>query len=351
MERQNNLFLPAVRRHAAVAVALGLMLLSACSGPPKPIGPQMPDGLSDAEVNSAEAMAIDVRGLSQERATALIAAAQAAAAAPDDVDAAIWHGRQLAYCGRFEDAVRVYTAAADRLEARLARLRIAPEALPRLQAQDGLHRILRHRGHRFITLRSFALAAADLERAAMLAELVPDRVEPDGLPNAAGVPRSTSHTNIQYHLGLAHLLLGNIPQAREAWRRCLGFSTNDDMLVAAAWWLFCCELRLGNREAAADLLGSIRPEMDVIENQSYHRLLLWVKGDLALEDLGVTGPAADTAPDNEIATLAGGIGLREFAIGEQLTARRWFRLARNRSVNAFGAIVAETELARMGFGP
>ncbi len=343
-------------RHRIAPAILGLtlltlpILLGACRSAPTATGPQPPEGLEKPQLAAAEALDLDLRGLTLERATALLDAAEAAAADPDDADAAIWLGRQLAYCERFEPAVTVFSDAIERLESRLARLRIAPQALPRLQAQAGLHRLLRHRGHRLITLRRFDLAAADLDRAADLADLVPDAVEPDGLPNAAGIPRSTSHGNIHYHRGLAHLLLGDVQQAREAWARCLGFATNDDSLVAAAWWLHLCELRLGNRAAAADVLMVIRPEMDILENHAYHRLALWARGELPVDDLGVTGEAAADTPPTEFATIAGGIGLHELAIGEQLTARRWFREARNRSVNAFGAIVAETELLRMGFG-
>ncbi len=396
---------------ACLTLAALTALTAACSSPPPP-GPQPPEGLTEAELEAAETLALDVRGLSLERAEALIAAAEAHAAAPGDVDVAIWHGRQLAYVERFDESIRVYSAAIDDLEARVGRLGLADEATPRVLADAGLHRLLRHRGHRFITTRRFDLALVDLARAARLAELVPDRVERDGLPNAAGIPRSTSHTNIHYHLGLASLLLGRIADARDAWRTCLELAPNDDMRVAAAWWLHCCELRMGDPDAAAAVLAPISRRMDVLENDTYLRLLLWARGELSLEELtggagavpapaSVSAPAptpaaasaaapgevevaaaraddaaetaapagtaggsgAGTAPESdlrngaaarpsdvEVATIAGGIGLRLFGLGERAEARRWFSTARNRSVNAFGAIVAETELSRMSFG-
>ena len=37
----------------------------------------------------------------------------------------------------------------------------------------------------------------------------PDEVEPDGAPNARGIPRSTLQSNIWYHLGLAQYLAGD----------------------------------------------------------------------------------------------------------------------------------------------
>jgi hypothetical protein len=42
----------------------------------------------------------------------------------------------------------------------------------------------RHRGHRYITLRCFDAAIADLEQASKLIKGKPGEIEPDGLPNA-----------------------------------------------------------------------------------------------------------------------------------------------------------------------
>ena len=90
--------------------------------------------------------------------------------APDDADAWIWFGRRTAYLGHFRDAVEIYTRAIERFP------------------DDA--RFYRHRGHRYISLRRFDDAISDLERAAILIEGRPDAIEPDGLPNAAGKPRS-----------------------------------------------------------------------------------------------------------------------------------------------------------------
>ena len=83
-------------------------------------------------------------------------------ARPGDRDAAIWYGRRLGYVGRFEEAVGVYTAA--------------------LELHPDDRRLLRHRGHRLISLRRYAGAIDDLRRAADRCRTEPDEVEPDGLP-------------------------------------------------------------------------------------------------------------------------------------------------------------------------
>src|SRR5688572_22701688 len=88
-------------------------------------------------------------------------------AQPGSADAAIWLGRRLAYLGRYRDAIAVYTRA----------IAVHPRD-PRL---------LRHRGHRFITLRRFDDAISDFDRAGVLIRSRPDEVEPDGQPNALNI--------------------------------------------------------------------------------------------------------------------------------------------------------------------
>lgn len=104
-------------------------------------------------------------------------------------DNAIWLGRRLAYLGRYREAIHIYTI--------------------NLVRYPSSYKLLRHRGHRYITVREFDLAIADLTRASFLISNVPDEIEPDGAPNPSGVPRSTSHSNIWYHLALAHYLKGD----------------------------------------------------------------------------------------------------------------------------------------------
>jgi tetratricopeptide (TPR) repeat protein len=82
---------------------------------------------------------------------------------PSSADAAIWLGRRLAYLGRFNDAIAAYTRG--------------------IQQHPDEARLYRHRGHRYITIRKFDLATADLRRASQLVAGKPDEVEPDGAPN------------------------------------------------------------------------------------------------------------------------------------------------------------------------
>jgi hypothetical protein len=125
----------------------------------------------------------------------------------------------------------------------------------------------------------------DFEAAAALIAGRPDEIEPDGLPNARGIPTSTLRTNVYYHLGLAHYLRGDDAAAREAWVECLAASKNPDMEAATRYWLYLAQRRLGLDDEAAKNLAAVEANWDIIENHAYHRLLLRFRGD-PVDDFG-----------------------------------------------------------------
>lgn len=243
---------------------------------------------------------------------------------PDDVEALIWLGRRTAYLGRYREAVAIFTRGIDRY----------PDD-PRLY---------RHRGHRYITLRRFDLAVADLERGCRLVAGRPDEVEPDGLPNARNIPTSTLQSNLWYHLGLAHYLQGDFGRAERAYRRCLERSGNPDMLCATTHWLTMTLRRLGRPAEADELLSPIDANLDVIENGAYHRLLLFYKGQGSEDELLADSGAADSI---DFATIGYGVGVWLLDHGSKdLALELLRRVVEGGQWAAFGHIAAEAELAR-----
>jgi len=255
--------------------------------------------------------------------TQLDSAHAAVVAAPDDPDAWIWLGRRLAYLGYYREAIAAYTAGLERW----------PDE-PRL---------LRHRGHRWITVRQLDSAVYDLAGAAQLTYDRADAVEPDGQPNARGIPTSTLQFNIWYHLGLAYYLRGEFPRALQAYRECMDVSGNPDAIVATTHWLYMTLRRMDSTAAAARVLEPITADMDVIENGAYHRLLLMYKGELTPEDL--LGDAGDDDVQN--ATAAYGVGNWWLSNGDTTRALDLFRrIVTGPQWAAFGHIAAEADLAR-----
>jgi len=80
--------------------------------------------------------------------SALHAARAAYERAPRDLDSIIWLGRRTAYLGRYHEAIGIYTRG--------------------LEAHPDEPRLLRHRGHRYLSTRQLDRAVADLTRAAQL---------------------------------------------------------------------------------------------------------------------------------------------------------------------------------------
>ena len=195
----------------------------------------------------------------------LAGAREALKKAPGDADALIWVGRRTAYLGRYRDAIAVFT-----------------EGVKTFPSDA---RFLRHRGHRHITVREFDKAIADLEKAQAMVTGTPDQVEPDGQPNARGIPLTTLHSNIRYHLALAYYLKGDYAKAAPVWQAARDSVKNADNLVSATHWLYLTLRRLGRHDDATKALAAVTGSLDIVENASYHTLCLLYKGERQVSDV------------------------------------------------------------------
>ena len=242
---------------------------------------------------------------------------------PTNVDSIIWLGRRLAYLGRIREAIDIYSKG----------IALHPD-------NPWLYR---HRGHRYITVRELDNAIADLERARELVAGKPDEVEPDGQPNALNRPIGTLHSNIEYHLGLAYYLQHDFVRALLVYRLEYANSTNDDRRVSAGHWLYMSLRRAGQDEEAAEVLRPIRRDMQVIENEAYHRLMLLYKGELPVDSVLATTPSGAMSVTD--ATAAYGVGNWHLYNGRRAEAEDIFRrILAGGQWGAFGFIAAEREM-------
>ena len=243
---------------------------------------------------------------------------------PEVADSIIWYGRRLAYLGLYREAIGVFT-----------------EGI-RLHPDDA--RLYRHRGHRYVSVREFDAAIADFRTAIDLIRDTEDEVEPDGLPNALGIPTSTLHFNIWYHLGLAHYLKGEFEQALLAWNSCLEASRHPDSVVATTYWLNNTLRRLGLDDRADELLAAIDDEVagGIIESTSYLDVLRLHRGERTPEEL--LGAGQDELANT---TTAYGVGMWHFVNGRREEAYGLFeQIVTVPGWSAFGYVAAEAELAR-----
>ena len=274
---------------------------------------------------SGKALMIPSPIANQQKLEADLAQAEKTLAAnPKDAEAIIWTGRRLGYLWRYNDAIAMFSKG----------IALYPDNA----------KFYRHRGHRYITIRQFAKAQADFEKAAQLIKGKPDEIEPDGAPNPAGKPRSTLQFNIWYHLALSYYLQGDYAKAYNAQVECMKVSDNDDSIVATSDWMWMTLMRLNRQADAAKVLERITPKMDILENQAYHRRLLMYKGVEKPEALLDT-----TSPDpTQIATQGYGVANYYLVTGDRTRARQVFdTILAGTGWNAFGYIAAEADLQRL----
>jgi len=254
----------------------------------------------------------------------LAAAKSAYESAPNSSDALIWYGRRTAYLGNYTQAIELYTQG--------------------ISQHPADARLYRHRGHRYLSIRCIDKALADFKQAYALTRGKPDEVEPDGMPNAKGIPTSTLQSNIRYHLGLCLYLKGEYKQAAKYYEEDLRKSANPDMYVASANWLYLCYRRMGVDEKAQKLLDSIKPEMALIENFDYLKILLLHKGVNDANQL-----KEEIAQPNSLSNSTVGLGLANYYLinGQKDEADLLFKqITSGNQWASFAFITAEVELGR-----
>ena len=244
---------------------------------------------------------------------------------PMNPDNAVWYGRRLAYAGDYREAIRVFS--------------------------DGIldnpndPQFYRHRGHRYVTIREFDRAIADLEKAAEMIKGKANVVEQDGAPNEHGIPVSTLHGNIYYHLGLAYYLKQDFENAKRVYDLDHGVARNDDNRVSIAHWRYMIRRRMGDtHEDAKYVLDDINQDMNILENHTYHKLALFYKGEVTEAEISEGMDVENSADAATAYGLAnwylynGDIDKGKAMMEKMLNARAW---------GSFGYIAAEADLAAL----
>ncbi len=235
-----------------------------------------------------------------------------------NTDNIIWLGRRLAYMGRYEEAIVVYTKG--------------------IMKDHNEARFYRHRGHRYISQRKFIEAINDFGIAAELTKGKPNRIEQDGMPNAQNIPISTLQGNIWYHLGLAYYLNHEYEKAFESFLHCRNIGNNDDNIVSSTHWLYMIQRRLGNLDKANEMLEPIHDKMTIIENHSYYDLCKLYKNLIQRKALQ---PKDGTSAGDAVLY---GLANWEFYNNRKEEAQKAYEtLLENGSWNSFGYIAAEAD--------
>jgi tetratricopeptide (TPR) repeat protein len=234
-------------------------------------------------------------------------------------------GSALATAWRFREAIAMYSRG----------IAIAPDDA----------RFYRFRGHRYITVRRFADAARDLDRAATF---------------------DSTDFDIAYHRGLAHYLLGHFDVATATYAQCLAFATNETQLAREAQgafrqgyrscmrtatdvdsrasmsdWYWRALMRAGRTDDANRLLDAIGEGLTVTSNISYYENLLMYKGRRTPSQV----MAAASSDSVRFATSGYAVANYYFLKGDAPRGRALLqRVATSPHWNGFGVIAAEVDL-------
>lgn len=232
--------------------------------------------------------------------------------------------------------------------------------------------LYRHRGHRLITFKQFDRAIADFERAIELCGDWPDEIElyrkellkdaealflghpermnpqrvkvtPETIAQFESTYKSTLHSSIWYHYGLAFYMKGDFERSAKEYGVGVEKSIDDDMRVAATDWIYMSYRRAGRHAEAQKLLDALPTQMNVLEDSYYRRILMY-KGVLAPEALLEEA----TADATSLVTQGYGLGNWYLYNGREDEAVEILEKVVAAGVtNAFGHIAAEIDLAKL----
>ena len=234
--------------------------------------------------------------------TGPIARAQAALTAdPKNVERIIQLGVAQSGARQFREAIQTFTGG----------MAVAPN--------DAM--LYRWRGHRYLSVREFDKAQADLTK---------------------GLALDSSIYGILYHLGIVRFVRGDFAGAAQMFTRAQPRAPDAGELAGSTDWLWMSLMRAG-RKAEAEAMLARRPDSLPVDNAYTRRLKLY-RGEIGPE--AVITPA-DTA-DVQAATLAYGLGNWYLVRGDTAKAKSYFeRSVESGGWPGFGFIVSEIELKRL----
>jgi len=237
--------------------------------------------------------------------TGPIARAQAALAAdPKNVERIIQLGVAQSGARQFREAIQTFTRG----------MAVAPN--------DAM--LYRWRGHRYLSVREFDKAQADLTK---------------------GLALDSTIYGILYHLGIVRFVRGDFAGAAQMFTRAQPRAPDAGELAGSTDWLWMSLMRAG-RKAEAEAMLARRPDSLPVDNAYARRLKLY-RGEIGPE--AVITPA-DTA-DVQAATLAYGLGNWYLVRGDTARAKSYFeRSVKSGGWPGFGFIVSEVEMRRLGGG-
>ncbi len=259
---------------------------------------------------SADAQSVQYRApngtvyRSQPDTGAIARAAAALRAEPGNVDRYMALGIAQSGVRQYREAIETFTRA----------MKIAPD--------DAM--LYRWRGHRYLSVREFDKAMADLTR---------------------GYAIDSMNYGILFHLGILRFIAGDFNGAAAAFTKAQPRAPDGGELAGSTDWLWMSLARAG-RIAEANAMLARRPDsLPATPGYAYVSRLRLYRGEVSPADLITPADSADL----QRATLNYGLGNWYLVRGDTASARAAFgRAVASGGWPGFGFIVSEAELRRLG---
>jgi Flp pilus assembly protein TadD len=183
--------------------------------------------------------------------------------------------------------------------------------------------LYRWRGHRYISVREFDKAQADLTR---------------------GYQLDSTNYGILFHLGVLRFIQGNFSAAATLFTKAQPLAPDGGERAGSTDWLWMSLSRAGRTADATAMLARRPDTLPAPPGYAYVSRLRLYRGEVTRDQLFTP---ADTA-DVQIATLSYGLGNWLMVRGDTAGAKAAFqRAVASGGWPGFGFIVSEAELSRM----
>ncbi len=183
--------------------------------------------------------------------------------------------------------------------------------------------LLRWRGHRYISVREFAKARADLTR---------------------GFALDSTNYGILFHYGVLRFIEQDFSGAAEMFARAQPRAPDGGERAGSTDWLWMSLSRAGRAADAQAMLARRPDSLPAPPGYAYVTRLRLYRGELTPETLFSPGDTADV----QVATLNYGLGNWYMVRADTVKARAAFeRAVASGGWPGFGFIVSEAELARL----